>query len=226
VNRAEAGGLVSLLADAYPHVQVRKGTAEAYAIALADLSLEEAHRAVVELLGTSKFWPTIAEIRELVARHRTGLPDAETAWAIVVRSAEAANAEISTRGSYQRVPFGCELIERAVAVIGWERIRSGEDRSILSAQFRKLYETWRAGVDRRVALGQDPEEAMPRRLGKGATFAQVAHGMGILPEQSLLQPSGVPGGENGLSKALEVSPLQSPDRASPVGSPPAAKETR
>lgn len=226
MNRAEAGGLVSLLADAYPHVQVRKGTVEAYAIALADLRLEEAHRAVVELLGTSKFWPTIADIRELVARHRTGLPDAETAWAIVVRAAVAANAEISTRGSYQRVPFGCELIERAVAVIGWERIRSGEDRSILSAQFRKLYESWRAGVDRLVALGQDPEAAMPKRLGSGATFAQIAQGMGILPAQSLLQPSGAAGRDSGLSKALEVSSPQSPDATQPAGRAPAAKEPR
>jgi hypothetical protein len=49
---------------------------------------------------------------------RTGLPDAETAWATVVQVAEAANREIAERGPYRRVPFACDLIERAVGVLG------------------------------------------------------------------------------------------------------------
>jgi hypothetical protein len=191
VNRQEAGRLVSLLADAYPHVPVRQGTVEVYAVALADLPWAEAREAVVEHLGTSRFWPSIAEIRELVARQRTGLPDPESAWAIVVQAAEAANREISERGSYRRVPFSCVLIERAVEVIGWERIRSGEDRSILSAQFRRLYESWRTAVDRAVALGDDPGAALDRLPGGAHTFGEIARGLGIAPPRpSLQEPSG------------------------------------
>jgi len=223
VNRQEAGRLVSLLADAFPHTPVRPGTVEVYSLALADLPLEEARAAVVEHLGTSRFWPSIAEIRELVARRRTGLPDAETAWAIVVRAAEAANAEIAERGSYRRVPFACELIEKAVAIIGWERIRSGEDRSILSSQFRKLYESWRAAVDRAVALGQDPSEVVTGRLGRGSTFAEIAQEIGFLPAPPLLHRSGAPGRESGRSNPLEVSRPQSPDPTRPAGSAPAAR---
>ncbi len=226
MNRQEAGRLVSLLADAFPHTPVRPGTVEVYALALADLPLEEARAAVVEHLGTSRFWPSIAEIRELVARRRTGLPDAETAWAIVVRAAEAANREISERGEYRRVPFACELVERAVEVIGWERIRSGEDRSILGAQFRKLYESWRASVDRAVALGEDPGDVVARRLGGGGTFAEIAQGMGLLPSRPLLQPSGAPSCDSGLSNPLPLSPGQSPDPTRPAGSAPASRRTR
>ena len=190
MNHKEVGRLVSLLADAYPHVAVRKGTVEAYSLALIDLPWDEARAAVIEHLGTSRFWPSIAEIRELVARRRTGLPDAETAWAIVVRAAEAASREIAERGSYRRVPFACDLIERAVGVIGWERIRAGEDRSILSAQFRKLYESWRQAIDRAVALGEDLDVTLERLPGGTRSFAEIAGGLGVFTLPSLQERSG------------------------------------
>jgi hypothetical protein len=204
VNHQEVGRLVSLLADAYPHVSVRKGTVEAYSLALIDLPWNEARAAVLEHLGTSRFWPSIAEIRELVARRRTGLPDAETAWATVAQAAEAANREIAERGSYYRVPFACELIERAVGVIGWERIRSGEDRSILSAQFRRLFESWRHAIDRAVALGEDPAEALDRLPNGTHTFAEIAGGLGIFTAPSLREPSGAGSGALLPGRAAET----------------------
>lgn len=64
--------LWTVLTAAYPTFKTPAATIEVYSRALADLDYEVAEAAVLDAVSKSKFFPTIAEIRETAARLMTG----------------------------------------------------------------------------------------------------------------------------------------------------------
>jgi len=66
---------MSVLTAAYPRQITGRNTLAVYAQALADLDPDEVREAVAEHVATSRFFPTIAEIRDKVEEnhpHETG----------------------------------------------------------------------------------------------------------------------------------------------------------
>ena len=97
--------------------------------------------AVRKLINTSKFLPTIAEIREAanavddIANGCVGL-DADQAWGIVQKA-------IKSVGQYAKPVFEDEVLAETVDHLGWKDICQTpvDDTAILRAQFRKAFET-------------------------------------------------------------------------------------
>lgn len=67
MTKAEALRLMAMLRAAWPRQEIGEDTTEVYAGMLADLSYADAKTAVTTLVKTSKWFPTIAEIREQAA---------------------------------------------------------------------------------------------------------------------------------------------------------------
>jgi hypothetical protein len=66
VKQSEMAELMSVLTAAYPRQITGRNTLAVYAQALADLDPDEVREAVAEHVATSRFFPTIAEIRDSV----------------------------------------------------------------------------------------------------------------------------------------------------------------
>lgn len=72
MKKSEAAELVMMLLAAYPQARATDQTAQVYEQMLADLDAATARRAVHRLLASSKFMPSIAEIREACAAQTHG----------------------------------------------------------------------------------------------------------------------------------------------------------
>lgn len=70
---------VAALAAAFPRAEIRQETVSVYVRALADLPPAMVNRAVGRLIATSRFFPTVAEIREAVVESHVALPTVDQA---------------------------------------------------------------------------------------------------------------------------------------------------
>lgn len=83
MTREEAGQIISVLFSTYPNTTVERRHVDAYISGLVDLPADAAGRAVDRLRRTSKFLPSVSEIRECasdlkVGPRRTGVEAWET----------------------------------------------------------------------------------------------------------------------------------------------------
>lgn len=72
MTRDEAAKIVAVLFGSYPMARFTKDNAEAYITGLMDLPADACGAAALRLRSTSKFLPSIAEIREAATAQRAG----------------------------------------------------------------------------------------------------------------------------------------------------------
>lgn len=72
-NLRSAAEAVALLAAAYPSFNVPKETVKVYVQMLSDIPTGALESAVAELIRTSKFFPTVSDIRTTVASQGDGI---------------------------------------------------------------------------------------------------------------------------------------------------------
>lgn len=155
----EAGLLIATLAAAYPRQQLAPLTVEIYTRNLADLDHDLATAAVSRIIATSKFFPTIAEIREAAAETATNLPTAAEAWEMAVNFTRLVQSDGAL--ATQELPLE---VHQAIRAVGgtWE-IRTSENTVALRAQFRDTYEDIRRRAIEQVTLANVAELERPQR---------------------------------------------------------------
>lgn len=165
MNASEAVKLVGMLKAAYPRAEINAETTRIYCEMLADLDASEATNAVKHLLATSKFFPSIAEIRAMLATRQEQLPASEAAWGEVRKA-------ISSQGRYRTPQFSHPAISHTVDVIGWETICSSEAIGVERAHFLRCYEDYCARHVQAAQLGRllptpEPRKALgePQQIG-------------------------------------------------------------
>jgi len=168
VTKSESAEIVRMLIAAYPHTKfvdvVRSSTV--YQAGLADLDREVCHRAVVRLIGTAKFLPTIAEIREACVTENHGLRrPAGDAWGDVVAAMKRYGAkryDLDWKGPV----FDDLLVARCVKAFSWVDLCSSENTVADRARFIQLYEQY--AQNERTAAQVDvgaTNPVLPRGLG-------------------------------------------------------------
>jgi hypothetical protein len=158
---AEASMLVFTLFAAYPsRDERRKDTIELYERMLVDLDCAAANGAVARLIQSSKFLPTIAEVRQAVhtvqaGPRRTGVE----AWGDVTKA-------IRYVGSYRVPTFDDPIVAHVVASLGWlELCRSTNDVAD-RARFVEAYDA--------VSAREHSEQALAPSLRLRASEGNVA----------------------------------------------------
>lgn len=143
--------------------------ARGYQQALADIPVDILNATIWALINTSKFLPTVAEIREKareVKRLAGGQAEnnAGVAW-------EAVCNAIRKVGGYRLPTFKDEICAKVVRQIGWMNICMTpiEMTTALRAQFIKLYEKEAARVESEARL----REAIPQKA-----FERIAEHVG------------------------------------------------
>lgn len=131
----EASKVVLMLMAAFPQGERQSDeTIRMYEELILDLDFNVAKAAVIRLIQSSKFLPSIAEVR-LAARdvttglRRTGLE----AWGDVTRA-------IRQVGSYRVPAFADPLVAEAVRSMGWLELCLGDNESALRARFVDAYD--------------------------------------------------------------------------------------
>lgn len=128
----------ALLTAAYPQAPqaTNRETAALYARTLADLPADLLEAAVLSAIGACKFFPTVAELRDLAfsAVERAGnLPAPSEAWGDVMDA-------VSAIGYYRTPNWKVEAIAEAVRAIGgWEMLCQSENSVADRARFIEAY---------------------------------------------------------------------------------------
>lgn len=125
--------------SAFPNAAMQDSAWAIYARALSPLSLEEINAAMLKLLRTFKFWPSVAEIFEAAKSVRetaagSGLPTAAEAWEEVMRLARA-------HGLYRKWEYSCPEVKAALQAFGKEELCLTEtaQANTSRAQFMRMY---------------------------------------------------------------------------------------
>jgi hypothetical protein len=151
MNRSEAAKLVALLQAAYPNFTTSEATASVYETLLRDLDADVAKAAIERLICTSRFMPTIAEIREMcvTVRHGTVRTGAE-AWGDV-------GIAIRRFGSYRAPKFDDPAVAQAVKCLGWRNLCLGSSNDAADrARFCEIYDS--------ITKQEREQEALPPAL--------------------------------------------------------------
>ena len=111
-----------------------------YVEMLQDIPAQTLSDVVKIIIQTSRFLPTIAEIREKAIEGTkimmgTKEPDPDEAWGMVQKA-------IMRIGQYSHPDFGTPILQETVDHMGWKDIcqTPADDTGILRAQFRRAYE--------------------------------------------------------------------------------------
>ena len=139
MHKAEVKKLLQWATANFPGMQERdmRPTAALWEKILGDLSYDVAETALIKVLATAKFFPTVAEIREaaVAVNAPQGLTAAE-AWGIVIKS-------IKDYGYYreaealQSMP---EAVAQVVRWMGWQELCHSDNVDVIRGQFLKMYE--------------------------------------------------------------------------------------
>lgn len=125
-----------LMKAAYPRLALSDETIQLYTRALQDIEPALLKAAVMHHIASSKWFPTIAELREAAAHllaSASGQPSAYDAWGAVMR-------QVRLRGRWG-VPDLEPLAQQAVNVIGgWSFICDSENVTADRARFIAAYE--------------------------------------------------------------------------------------
>ena len=168
MTKKETITLIQTLVIYYPASRIKADelTVNLYYEALKDLPGELVSAAVKRMTATLKFPPTIADIRETVAKaveDARGVPSAGEAWARVKR---AISRYGWNRPEEARAFLG-EDIWRAINMVGgWMEVCVGESpASVVSAQFERRYNAMREQERELVQIPSTVREEMARLVG-------------------------------------------------------------
>lgn len=131
MTKTEAMKLVAILMGAFPHNKATEATAGIYEELLLDLDAAAAKGAVLRLIATSKFFPSIAEIREAsqpAEERRLGLEG----WGDV-------NQAVRDFGRYQVPLFEDHITTECVKQMGWLSLCDSTNETADRARFVELY---------------------------------------------------------------------------------------
>ena len=126
-------------AAVFPNVKMQPEAWPIYARALSSLTAEEVNAAMMSILQTAKFFPTVGEIFEAAKSVReyadgTKAPTAAEAWAEVQHLAKS----IHLSGPWE---YSCPEVKRAAECFGRYELCTIEENavSIARSQFMKIY---------------------------------------------------------------------------------------
>jgi len=140
LNEQQVVAIVKVLQSAYPRTEFSRETITVYENMLKDLPAKETSEAVKRLITSSKWLPTIAEIRQEVAELMTALPDAEEAWIEVQDYARHGWCPTAP----QLAQWSNPVIGKAVEAMGGiATIAQSDQGEWLGREFRRVYERLR-----------------------------------------------------------------------------------
>jgi len=174
MTNKEISALLALATANFPHISEKdmKPTALLWKEMLSDIPFEVAKAALIKVLATAKYWPTVAEIRE-AATSLTN-PDilpAPEAWAQVMKA-------IRYNWSVDKLD---PIVRKAIEGFGGlDGIGYCENIDVVRGQFMKAYEQYASREKEMVVLPSSVRELVGRAMQQLPGTIDVNHGRGKL----------------------------------------------
>lgn len=134
MTNEEAVTLMGYLVVAFPNAKMDVENVKAYCRYIVDLPFAQAKEAAESLCTTSKYLPSIAELREETVKRIPGayIPSTSEAWTEVSQAIK--------HGKIDQAPtFSHQLISHVVRVMGWFDLLHSEQPLADRAHFMRLY---------------------------------------------------------------------------------------
>lgn len=128
----DAVSLLELLSAAYPSATLSEATIAVYVRLMLDLPYLPAQAAVLALIASERYLPSIAQIREATMDRAESLPDLESAWHEVA-------TQVRTCGTWSAPTFSHPLIARVVNDLGWYDLCLSTHPETDRAHFLRLF---------------------------------------------------------------------------------------
>jgi hypothetical protein len=154
MTKLQAKLLLAELAAYWPRTDLPPKTAELYRDHLLDFDPEPAARAILTLVSTATWFPTVAELRQAIVAEAdpNPIPDPDQAW----REVETAKKN----GIYGRPVWSHPAIADTVAAMGGIReLAVSTNQMADRAHFLRLYETCKGRAERAKQLPTDTHVA-------------------------------------------------------------------
>jgi hypothetical protein len=126
--------------DLFPHGEKPSTDAgvQKYIQLTMDIPLPEFERCMDEAAASSRFFPTVADVRGIYNKTRPdnpalGLPTKEEAWGSVQRA-------IAGVGFYGTPSFRHPLVEKAVHNMGWRDLCLSENQDVMRSNFFRVWD--------------------------------------------------------------------------------------
>lgn len=135
--------VMGVMAHAYPRYELSADSIKLYAKLLADIPGEILEASAHQIMAENKFFPSVAEWREMAHKLMTGahnIPTAYEAW-------EDAMRQVNLCGEYYRYSdsrypeYAHPLVEKAVKIIGYRHLLESDNIAIERAHFFKIYDS-------------------------------------------------------------------------------------
>lgn len=170
MSPTETARILAVIAAAYPRFEVNEITHSVWSEMLGDLEYVVVNDAVRRHICTSRFAPTIAEIRE----QATGDPDALTAaeaWGELM-SAVKRHGYYHETEALNSLPYP---VARIAGMIGWREINLCTEVDVLRGQFLRMYQ--------QVAERMAREDRLPAQLRSSGTAGDLER-IGLIAGQA------------------------------------------
>lgn len=163
MKRSESAELVMTIIAAYPSAKTTASTSQVYETMLGDLDVHAARAAVTKLITTSRFMPTVAEIRGAATELERGpVRSGADAWLDVLD-------QIRRQGYCGTPRFDDAVVTSLIERWGWRRMCLEGNVDADRARFVEAYDSLaRQSRDREVSGLSLPAAPETRRLKKGA----------------------------------------------------------
>jgi hypothetical protein len=167
--------VLALLGAVYPGFELKDLTVEVYLRLLADLPAEALEKAALDHIARSKFFPTIAELRQAAFDLLEAIdpqPVPQQAWGLV-------QAEIERVGHAGTPKFEFLAIAQAVEALGWRALCVSDNPIAERAHFVQVYQA---------ILERQRQEA--RRLPEVRQFLALQRGQAQTALPDAISPPG------------------------------------
>jgi len=177
----EVSRLLVLAVANFPNLQDKdmEPTAMLWQKMLSDMPYQLAENALVKVLATSKFFPSVAEIREAASQlTQPAQMTAIDAWGEVLKA-------IRYYGFYREkeaMAFLPPEVANLVRKFGWREICTSEQPEVIRAQFRMAWETQAA---RQKELAVLPAEIREMIAGVSKMLPEVPQMKRVIPEEKI-----------------------------------------
>jgi len=164
MTRGECMAMLTVAGVVYGK-NISESLVDAWIEFMRDVTPEEGVPAMRQHITESRFFPTVADIRQLVAKGRVEPVDVARAWEEVRRG-------LVRCGSYHEPAWTSEAIGAAVRALGWREIcmTREEDMGTLRAQFERYLKAGTETALRNANHQRLAEAAQHPKLGTRITY--------------------------------------------------------
>jgi len=151
LTKSEIKKLIGWAAANFPNMQEKdlRPTATLWEKMLSDIPYEIAENALIKVLATTRFFPTVAEIRAAASDIvNPAIPSHAEAWGEVVQAIR--------RYGYYRENEALDSLSPATAQVvkwlGWQELCTCEEVDVIRGQFRRAYDEHAGNVRQEAVL--------------------------------------------------------------------------